>query len=114
KKSVGVDTLWRFVQLAQQKGFPTGQWNTAKPDKGKDFFETKYEIKGTMGVIVYRDGKYLTSVRNIRMDENAKFKDFERLLNDFENWPVRPSPKAFRIAKAKTGKAKEDECCVVL
>ncbi|KAJ2868865.1 hypothetical protein GGI22_000600 [Coemansia erecta] len=94
-----------------------------------DFFETKYEIKGGMGVIVYRYGKYLTSVRDIQQDEDVKFNDFNNLLEGFKDWEVRPSPKEFRLAKKKADKEKAAkaeaakkvepveqgaECCVIL
>ncbi|KAJ2559560.1 hypothetical protein EV175_000283 [Coemansia sp. RSA 1933] len=123
KDAKGSETLFRFVQLAQTKGFGMGQWNSRKYPGYKDFFNMKYEIKGGMGAIVYRDRKYLTSVRDIKNNENAKFADFEKMLSSFGTWPVRQSPKQVRIAYEEAIAAKEAKkaaastdagCCVIL
>ncbi|KAJ2559561.1 hypothetical protein EV175_000284 [Coemansia sp. RSA 1933] len=114
----------RFVLLAKNKGLPAGQWDSQKvddvEDDVKDYFEEKYEISDDMGIIMYRDFKYLTCLRDICEDEDKKFKTFEKVLSDYANWPVRPSPKEHRIAweeaqaaKAAAAKSSSD-CCAIL
>ncbi|KAJ1782631.1 hypothetical protein LPJ59_006761, partial [Coemansia sp. RSA 2399] len=89
----------------------------------KDYFEEKYEIKDNMGIIMYRDLKYLTRLADIceEKKQEEKFKLFEKVLTEYSTWPVRPTPKEFRIAQeekkaadAAAAKARAEECCIVL
>ncbi|KAJ2548246.1 hypothetical protein EV175_004902 [Coemansia sp. RSA 1933] len=114
----------RVVLLVKNKGLPASQWDSQKvydvKDDAKDYFEEKYETSDDMGIIMYREFKYLTCLRNICEDGDEKFKTFEKVLSDYANLPVWPSSKEHRIAwkeaqaaKAAAAKSSSD-CCAIL
>ncbi|KAJ1737743.1 hypothetical protein LPJ72_000212 [Coemansia sp. Benny D160-2] len=123
KSPEGIATLKNYLKLAKKYNIAAGQWNNYVPPKDedadedeeeiKDYFDEEYGVTGTLGVIMFRDHKYLTCIRNITDDEETKLETFEKVLTEYDTWPVRKSPKEIKESAPPPKKASSG-CCIIL
>ncbi|KAJ2520792.1 hypothetical protein GGI11_002195, partial [Coemansia sp. RSA 2049] len=104
-------TLERILELAVSKKILTVKWiceayNGGTSMKKNSYLNTEYGIDDNMGVIMFRDGQYLTCARNIDEEEEERCEILEKVLDDYDDWPVRKTPKE-RAAAIKAKEAAE-------
>ncbi|KAJ2664374.1 hypothetical protein IWW48_000892 [Coemansia sp. RSA 1200] len=118
-------TLERILEIAVSKKFLTVKWiceayNGGTSMKKNSYLNSEYGIDDNMGAVMFRDGQYMTCIRKIDEEEEERCELLEKVLDDYDNWPVRKTPKERQAIKAKEAaeaakrKKKRSRGCVIM